>query len=163
MFMEVRSAQAADVPRILPMIAKICALHQAWDSAKYDFLPNPEQLYNRWLNRLVQDSRDICLVAEVTELAGTSKLIAVLIATVEQEIPIYHLREFGFIHDLWVEENYRHAGVARQLVMRTIAHFTQIGVQQIRLDTAIANESARKLFSSCGFRPSTIEMLIELS
>ncbi|MBF2029818.1 MAG: GNAT family N-acetyltransferase [Oscillatoriales cyanobacterium C42_A2020_001] len=160
--MEIRSAHQSDVPRILPMIAKICALHQAWDSAKYGFLPHPERLYEHWLSELIKNSQDICLVAEVSEPSEASKLVAFLIATVESEIPIYHLQEFGFIHDLWVEEDYRQEGIAHQLVLRAIAHFSHRGVQQIRLDTAIANESARKLFSSCGFRPSTIEMLLKV-
>uniref|UniRef100_A0A832M292 GNAT family N-acetyltransferase n=1 Tax=Oscillatoriales cyanobacterium SpSt-402 TaxID=2282168 RepID=A0A832M292_9CYAN len=160
--MKIRPAHQSDIPFILPMIAKICALHQFWDSAKYDFLPNPEQLYKNWLSKLLEDPRNLCLIAETVELSSCSKLVAFLIATVEQEIPIYHLNEFGFIHDVWVEKDYRHGGIARQLVARAIAHFTQLGVQQIRLDTAISNESARQLFSDCGFRPSTIEMLLEL-
>jgi ribosomal protein S18 acetylase RimI-like enzyme len=85
-----------------------------------------------------------------------------LVATVEQEIPIYRLTEFAFIHDLWVEPEYRRSGIARQMVMETIDRFKQMGVKQIRLDTAAVNESARRLFSSCGCRVSTIEMLVEL-
>jgi ribosomal protein S18 acetylase RimI-like enzyme len=53
-------------------------------------------------------------------------------------------------------------GVARQMVTQTIEAFQGMGVTQIRLDTAADNQTARHLFSSCGFRPSTIEMLIEL-
>lgn len=49
------------------------------------------------------------------------------------------------------------------MVMLSIERFHEMGVKQIRLDTAIANEASRRLFASCGFRPSIIEMLIELS
>ena len=83
-------------------------------------------------------------------------------ATVEREIPIYRLQEYAFIHDLWVEEEYRQAGIAKAMVMQAIERFNSIGVKQIRLDTTVVNEAARRLFSSCGFRISTIEMLIEL-
>ena len=48
------------------------------------------------------------------------------------------------------------------MVTLAIERFTEIGVSQIRLDTAARNEAARKLFESCGFRTSVIEMLIEL-
>jgi ribosomal protein S18 acetylase RimI-like enzyme len=159
----IRPAQPSDIPALLPLIAKICALHKAWDPAKYGFLPNPERLYQGWLSQILTDDRDLCLIAEPQEAdSQPAQLIAFLIATVEREIPIYALKEFGFIHDLWVEQEYRQVGVARQLVTQTIAHFTQLGVEQIRLDTAIANDAARSLFASCGFRPSTVEMLIEL-
>jgi ribosomal protein S18 acetylase RimI-like enzyme len=155
--MQIRPATAQDVSAVLPMVRKICALHQKWDKAKYDFKPEPEKRYERWLTARADDPRSVFLVAE-----ENAKLFAFLIGTVEQEIPIYNLTEFGFIHDLWVEEDYRHEGIGRQLTMAAIEKFSAIGVRQIRLDTAAPNEAARALFGSCGFRPSVTEMLIEL-
>lgn len=185
--MLIRPATASDIPNMLPMIAKICALHQSWDAAKYGFLPNPEQRYQSWLKQLLKNPRNLCLVAEnlvtensVTEDSATENsatenpiadrspspsnptLAAFLIATVEREIPIYTLQEFGFIHDLWVEAEHRQEGIARQLVQQAIEHFTRIGIQQIRLDTAAKNDIARQLFAACGFRVSMVELLIEL-
>jgi ribosomal protein S18 acetylase RimI-like enzyme len=161
--MLIRSATPADLPAVLPMVAAICALHEAWDSSKYGFLPNPQQRYERWLVAQAANERSVFLVAEAeassAEQAG--QLVAFLVATTEREVPIYRLKEYGFIHDLWVESEYRRAGIARQMVMLTISRFSQIGVKQIRLDTAAANDAARRLFSSCGFRLSTMEMLID--
>jgi len=154
--MEIRAAQPQDVPAILPMVAKICALHEGCDPAKYGFIPEPQERYRRWLTSRTGDPRSVFLVAERQE-----RLVAFLIGTIEEEIPIYRLKEFGFIHDLWVEEEYRHEGIARQMVMLAIERFKSAGVRQIRLDTAFANEPARKLFASCGFRISTMEMLME--
>jgi ribosomal protein S18 acetylase RimI-like enzyme len=155
--MNIRPASVADIPAILPMVARICALHEAWDPAKYGFLPHPEERYRRWLRTLAGDERSVFLVAERED-----RPIGFLIGDVEEEIPIYRVKEFGFIHDLWVEEEYRHEGIARQMVMLAIERFKSAGVQQIRLDTAAENEPARKLFASCGFRLSTMEMLLEM-
>jgi ribosomal protein S18 acetylase RimI-like enzyme len=155
--MEFRSATAADVAAVLPMVVKICALHENWDSAKYGFLPHPEERYRRWLTQRADDPRSVFLVAQQED-----KIVAFLIGTVEMEIPIYRVKQFGFIHDLWVEEEYRHEGIGRQIVMLAIERFKSLGVEQVRLDTAAANEPARKLFASCGFRVGTMEMLIEL-
>lgn len=155
--MLIRPATTADVPAVLPMVAKICALHESWDSAKYAFLPDPEQHYEQWLRRLANNERSVFLVSE-----DERQLVAFLVATVEREIPIYRLQEFAFIHDIWVEPEYRQNGVARQMVMLSVERFNQMGVKQIRLDTAAVNEAARRLFASCGFRFSTIEMLIEV-
>jgi ribosomal protein S18 acetylase RimI-like enzyme len=155
--MDIRPARPEDVPGVLPMVGKICALHESWDPAKYGFLPNPEDRYRRWLTARADDPRAVFLVAD-----HDSRIVAFLIGTIEQEIPIYRLKEYGFIHDLWVEDEYRHEGIGRQMVMLAIERFKVAGVTQIRLDTAAPNEPARKLFASCGFRPSTIEMLLEL-
>jgi ribosomal protein S18 acetylase RimI-like enzyme len=155
--MDIRPARPQDVPDVLPMVGKICALHEAWDAAKYGFLANPDERYRRWLTARADDPRAVFLVAE-----RESKAVAFLIGTIEQEIPIYRLKEYGFIHDVWVEEEYRHEGIGRQMVMLAIEQFKAAGVTQIRLDTAGANEAARKLFAGCGFRVSTIEMLAEI-
>jgi GNAT superfamily N-acetyltransferase len=153
--MLIRPATPTDVPAVLPMVAKICALHESWDADKYGFLPHPEKRYEKWLTRLATQERSVFLVAD-----NQGQLIAFIVATVEQEIPIYRTKEFAFIHDLWVEPEYRKQGIAKQIVEQTIERLRQIGVEQIRLDTATANEAARKLFTSCGFRLSTIEMLM---
>jgi ribosomal protein S18 acetylase RimI-like enzyme len=155
--MDIRPASIDDIPGVLPMVAKICALHESWDPAKYGFLPNPQERYRRWLTARATDARSVFLVAE-----REGRLVAFLIGDIEEEIPIYRLKEFGFIHDLWVEEEYRHEGIARQMVMLAIERFKSSGVHQIRLDTAAANDPARKLFSSCGFHISTMEMLLEM-
>ncbi len=159
--MNIRPASSIDVPDILPMVASVCALHQEWDKAKYNFKPNPQEHYRKWLVAQTSNERSVFLVAEDEE-RESKKLVGFSIATVEREIPIYRLQEYAFIHDLWVEPEYRQAGIAKQMIMLNIARFKEIGVTQIRLDTAYANEIARKLFSSCGFRISTIEMLVEL-
>ncbi len=181
--MILRSAQPTDIPHLLPLIEKICDFHKSLDVERYNFLPNPGQLYEQWLAELLLDARHLCLVAEpdlmpAPDLMAESDLIAgpaiaastsptpvpivaYLIATLESEIPIYHLQEYGYIHDLWVEAAHRHQGIAQQMVLRTVAHFQQLGVQQIRLNTVIANEAAFKLYTSCGFRASTFEMLLQ--
>jgi ribosomal protein S18 acetylase RimI-like enzyme len=160
--MNVRPATVEDVPAVLPMVAKICAFHQALDPAKYSFLPNPEERYRGWLASRAGDPRSVFLVADAAPTGAPPRLAGFLVGTVESEIPIYRLREFGFIHDLWVEEAYRNEGWARQLVTLAVERFREIGVRQIHLDVLAANDPARGLFAACGFRASTIEMLTEL-
>ena len=85
-----------------------------------------------------------------------------LIATVEQNIPIYQLKKFGFIHDVWVDPQHRRSGIARALVEEAANRFRAMGITQLRLETAAANEHARDLFTACGFRVGTIDMLRQL-
>lgn len=139
------------------MVEKICALHESWDPAKYGFLPNISTMYRSWLTSRASDDRSVFLVAQRED-----RIVAFLVGTVEREIPIYRLKECGFIHDLWVEPQYRNEGIARQMTMLAIERFRAMGVKQIRLDTAAKNDAARGLFASCGFRISTMEMLLEV-
>ena len=159
--MDIRPATPRDVPAVLPMVAKVCAFHEKLDPAKYGFRSHPERLYEQWLVGRATDRRSVFLVADAGR-GGATKLVGFLVGTVEGEIPVYRLKQFGFVHDLWVEEDYRHEGIARQMVTLAVEQFAEIGVKQVRLDTAAANEPARALFAACGFRPSVTEMLIEL-
>jgi len=161
--MQIRPASPADVPAVLPMVAKIAALHERWDPAKYGYLPNPAEMYRGWLTSRARDRRSVFLVAERDAiLTDVPFLVGFLVATVEREIPIYRLEEYGFIHDLWVEEEYRHEGFGQQMVMLAVERFRDLGVRQVRADTAASNGPARGLMLACGFRPSTIEMLLEI-
>lgn len=156
--MLIRPAVAEDVPLVLPMVSRVCAMHEELDPAKYGFRPGVAEKYRSWLTARADDARSVFLVGEREE----GKLIGFLIGTVEREMSIYRLEEFGFVHDLWVEEEYRHEGVGRQLVMEAVERFTRLGVKQIRLDVATANPAARALFETCGFRASVTEMLLGL-
>ena len=89
-------------------------------------------------------------------------LVGFLVGTIESPIPIYRIDKFGYIHDLWVDEPYRHEGIARQMTMLAIEKFRDMGAMQVRLETAIANEAGQALFGSCGFRAATTEMLVEI-
>lgn len=155
--MEIRPATIDDVEQVLPMVQKLADLHEGWDRAKYPYLPGIGQMYRNWLISRAQDARSVFLVAE-----RQGRVVGFLVGTVEREIPIYRLKEYGFIHDLWVEPDYRNEGIGRQMAMLAIERFGQVGMKQIRLDTAIANDAARGLFRSCGFRESNVEMLIEV-
>jgi ribosomal protein S18 acetylase RimI-like enzyme len=158
--MEIRPATVNDVPGVLPMVRKIAAMHERLDPAKYSFRSDPGQMYRGWLAERATDPRSVFLVADAGREA--SSLAGFLVGTVEREIPIYKIEEMGFIHDVWIEEEYRHEGIARQLVTLAVERFGRIGVKQVRCDTAWLNEPARALFTRCGFRPSIVEMLIEL-
>jgi ribosomal protein S18 acetylase RimI-like enzyme len=120
-------------------------------------------MYRNWLAARSTDRRSVFLVADAALAGESPKLAGFLVGTVEREIPIYRLTEFGFIHDIWVEESYRHEGIARQLVTLAVERFREIGVKQVRLDVLTKNAPARGLFAACGFRESTAEMLMELN
>jgi len=155
--MEIRAATGEDVPQVIPMVRKIAGMHQELDPAKYTFRSDPGEMYRSWLVGQSKSKRAVFLVADAGE-----KLAGFLVATIVDEIPIYQVEKVGFIHDVWVEEDYRHEGIARQMVTLCVERFREMGVPQVRCDTSWGNLTARELFARCGFRPSTVEMLIEL-
>ena len=161
--MTIRPATAEDVPAVIPMVEKLAKLHEQWDPVRYDYKPGAAEMYRKWLATRAGDPRSVFLVADHERLlADVPFLVGFVIGTVESAIPIYRTAAFGFVHDLWVEEDYRNEGIGRQMAMLAIEKFRAIGVNQVRLETAACNEPARKLFASVGFRPASSEMLVEL-
>lgn len=160
--MNIRPATAVDVPDVLPLVRGVAAFHERLDPAKYSFAADPGEMYHGWLEHRADDPRSVFLVADAAADDDRPRLVGFLIATVEREIPIYKVEEFGFVHDVWVDEKYRNEGVARQMVTLAVERFRRIGVPQVRLDVLASNDPARGLFAACGFRPSVTEMLIEL-
>ena len=156
--MDIRPATPKDVPGVLPMVERLAAFMAERDRAKYEPLPGVGEMYRNWLRGRATDPRSVFLVAE----RSPRKLAGFLVGTVEREIPIYRLSEYGFVHDLWVEEAYRNEGVARQMVTLAVERFRAMGVAQIRLDVLTGNAPARALFEACGFRPAVVEMLMEV-
>src|SRR5688572_27806109 len=136
--MEIRPATPDDVPGVVPMVERLAAFLAERDRAKYDALANVGDMYRRWLRARAVDPRRVLLVAE----RGPAELRAVRIGTVEREIPIYRLAEYGFIHDVWVEPDYRNEGLARQLVTLAVERFGEIGTPQVRLDVLVSNAPA---------------------
>src|SRR5687768_7033103 len=115
--MNIRPATALDVPAVLPLVARVCALHERWDPAQYGFREKPAEMYRRWRAAQARYPRAVCLVAGgPAMLKEVPLLVGFLIGTIEREIPIYRLAEYGFIHGLWVEPTYRNEGIGRQMV-----------------------------------------------
>ena len=159
----VRPAILADIPAVLPMVESISSLHRKWDVDRFGIRQDVQQMYARWLPERIVDATSVFLVAERSGAGHEeTRLAGYVVGTLEEEIPIYWLPACGYIHDVWVDDAYRHEGVGKQLVMEAVARFKEIGVTQVRLETAAINETGRGLFTSCGFRPATVEMMIVL-
>lgn len=153
--MGIRRATKGDIEVILPMVAAICEFHRGLDAARYDYLPDVVERYRRWLPGRVSDASGVVLVSEGEQ----KELTGFLVGEVEENIPIYRTDRFGFVHDVWVEPDRRSRGVGRALVEGAVKAFEAMGVRQIRLETAAGNESARRLFASCGFRVDAMTMM----
>lgn len=156
----IRPATPADVPAVLPMAAAICAHHESLDPERFAMLPDVVERYETWLPKRAADPRSVFLVAEVS--APAPRVIGFIVGTIERNIPIYRLEEFAYLHDLWVQPEFRRQRVATALLDEAIRRFRAIGAKQIRLETALANEHARRVCESCGFRAATIDLIREL-
>jgi len=151
----IRPGTAEDIPVVLPLVAKTVAFHDQLDPARFGAVAGAHQRYEAWLRRLLDSEGGAFLVAEEDR-----SVVGFLLGQVQDEYAMYRTGRYGMIHDLWVEPPHRRKGIAKALVLAALARFREAGVKQVRLDTSAYNEAAQKLFTSCGFRPSVLEMLL---
>ena len=70
--------------------------------------------------------------------------------------------ECGFIHDLVVSEAARGGGIGEALLDAAVEWLREQGMPRVVLGTAAQNERAQRLFERHGFRPTMVEMTLEL-
>ena len=70
--------------------------------------------------------------------------------------------EAGFVHDLLVSDRARNSGVGQQLLDAAVGWLRQRGMPRVVLWTAARNDGARRLFERRGFKPTMIELTLEL-
>lgn len=150
----VRPAMAADIPAILPMVQKICDMHRAMDPQRYPFVSDVTERYRGWLRTRSEDADSVLLVAVVEE-----SIAGFIVGEILEEIPVFTLTRYGFLHDLWVEPQFRRRGIARKLLIEAMARLKARGVSQIRGDTAAMNNESRAMLEGLGFRSSTVLMV----
>jgi len=150
-----RAFKPSDLPALLAMVRALCDQHEAWDPARFNFVPDIEARYARWLPLRAADPDSVLLIAAQAEPLGF------LVGEILDDIPIFNTARYGFIHDVFVRPDARKQGIAAALVQAAVAQFNARGIRQVRLDTACQNESARKVFASVGFRSSIVQMLHE--
>ncbi len=154
----IRPADRRDLPALGGLGALLLRAHHAFDDRR--FMPpgdDPEGGYAWFLGTRLDGERDVVLVAE-----QDGAVVGYVYASVEPMSWKELREEAGFIHDLVVSQQGRGAGVGRALLEHGIAWLRGKGVPRVMLWAAQANDGARRLFERQGFRPTMIEMTLEL-
>ncbi|MEO1309204.1 MAG: GNAT family N-acetyltransferase, partial [Pseudomonadota bacterium] len=144
------TADPADLDQLARMVAAGAHLHAELDPARYR-APPPNQI-SPMLASLLQEKSDldrgIILAAERSQtLVGTAMIqrrkgARKLLRKAENVLHITWI---------WVEPEYRKAGIARALLFEAERHARQAGIPQIRCEISGANEPSKLLFGNQGF------------
>ncbi|MEM8792984.1 MAG: GNAT family N-acetyltransferase [Pseudomonadota bacterium] len=72
-------------------------------------------------------------------------------------VPEEH-RLIGQLSDLWVEPEFRSAGVATALVQEAERRFRAAGIRRMHIAAIVSNERAIRLYERLGYQPYEIEL-----
>jgi ribosomal protein S18 acetylase RimI-like enzyme len=154
----IRSATAADLPSLGRLGALLMRVHYDFDIHRF-IAPgaDPEHGYAWFLGSRIEDADSLVLVAE-----HEGRVIGYVYAGIEP-LSWKELRDqAGFIHDLVVDPNDRHAGAGSRLLEAAVEWMRGRGMPRVMLWTAEQNEGGQRLFARSGFRRTMIEMTREL-
>jgi ribosomal protein S18 acetylase RimI-like enzyme len=182
----IRAAQPADLATASRLAAALIRLHHELDSRRFAILAEPlEPGYAHFLaGRLHADSA-VVLVADATGTgqpeavgvaAGGTELTSVAPAVngASRAVIAYGYAEMeprswpdlidrhGRIHDVIVAPPWRRRGVGTALLQALVDELRRRGAPRVVLATAWRNDGARTAFSRAGFRPTMLEMTLEL-
>lgn len=150
---EIRPATKTDLPQVSRLAGELVRMHHATDPARFMLSPNVESGYAWWFERQLGNDRAVILVA-----AKGATIVGYAYGSKQERDWNMLLDEHGALHDVYVDASERRNGVGKTLVLAMIERLEKMGCARIVLSTMVSNEAAQKLFSSCGFRPTMLEM-----
>lgn len=156
--MRIRRAEKRDAAALGRLGAALMKTHYAFDTRRFlEPGEGAEAGYASFLVSQLRDKESIVLVAEQDD-----RVAGYVFAAIEP-LSWKDLRdECGFIHDLLVSDEARRMGVGESLLNAAIEWLREQNMPRVVLGTAAQNENARRLFERRGFRPTMIEMTLEL-
>ena len=156
--MTIRRAEPRDADALGRLGAALMRTHYAFDMRRFlEPGEGAEEGYAEFLVSQLRDRESIVLVAE-----RDGDIVGYVFAAIEP-LSWKDLRdECGFIHDLLVTDAARRSGVGESLLNAAIDWLREQEMPRVVLGTAAQNDTARRLFERRGFRPTMIEMTLEL-
>ena len=154
----IRRAEARDLPEIGMLGAALMRTHYAFDPLRFlEPGGGDEEGYARFLGSQLDEDGVVIFVAE-----RQRHVVGYVYAAIEP-LSWKDLRdECGFVHDLLVSDAARGAGIGEALLDAAIEWLREQRMPRVALGTAAQNERAQRLFERRGFRPTMIEMMLEL-
>jgi GNAT superfamily N-acetyltransferase len=155
-----RRAATRDLAALGRLGAALMRAHYAFDPKRFLSPGGGDEAERGYASFLSSQLSDPDAVVFVAERGGA--ILGYAYAAIEP-LSWKDLRdEAGFLHDLLVTDGARGAGVGTQLLEAAIEWLRQRGMPRVVLGTAAQNHGARRLFERRGFRPTMVEMTLEL-
>lgn len=156
----VRPAEKKDLPALGRMGTGLVHFHHALDQQRFMVPAGDDDLeggYRWWLEKEMGDKKALVLVAEVD-----AEVIGYAYGRFEGRDWGKLLDRRGELIDIWVDEKARRTGAGRALCEAIIEGFRAKKIHQVVLYAASENPRAQAMFKSIGFRPTMVEMTLDL-
>ena len=157
MSVTVRRATEKDARRVAELAVKLAHQHEDYDARRFARLYDERDA--EWYYGSRHETTDeAVLVAEIdNQIVG--------FAYVQYEAKNYPalLENAVWLHDIYIEESSRTAGVGKLLIDKSMEAAKDFGADKLMLSVAAKNTAARAFFERRGFRETMVEMMLDLT
>jgi ribosomal protein S18 acetylase RimI-like enzyme len=156
MAITLRLAVPADAPALGRMGAQLAQQHHGFDAQRFMLPADIESGYRWWLSKELKQKDAVVVVAE-----QDGQVVGYAYGRIEERDWNALRDSCGVLHDLWVEAPARGTGTGAQLAEEAVRRLKALGAPRIVLMAAAKNETAQRLFTRLGWRPTMVEMTRE--
>ena len=153
----IRDMTQGDLDAVSRLAEELVLLHHSWDTTRFFTTPEIAKGYRRYFQSQLDEKGVVLLTAEVDGV-----IAGYLFGTLESRDWAKLLDAHGAVHDVFVGAAHRRLGVAQALMSEARGRFARLGASQMVLYSASANVEGQALFKRLGFRPTMVEMTVDL-
>lgn len=153
----IRDMTAAELDAAALLAEQLVQLHHRWDTTRFFITQDIAKGYRWWFEKNLGQKGVLLLVAEVDGV-----IAGYLYGSLEERDWAKLLDAHGAIHDVFVAAAFRKRGVAKALMETAKERFGALGAKQLVLYSASANAEGQALFRSIGYRPTMVELTLDL-
>jgi ribosomal protein S18 acetylase RimI-like enzyme len=153
----IRDMTRADLEAVGLLAEQLVLLHHSWDQTRFFTTRDIAAGYRRYFESQLKEKETLLLTAEVD-----GKVAGYLFGTLEPRDWAKLLDAHGAIHDILVADTHRKLGVAQALMNAAKDRFKKLGAKQVVLYSAASNVEGQTLFKKLGYRPTMVEMTLDL-
>lgn len=153
----IRDMTRADLEAVGLLAEQLVRLHHSWDKKRFFITRDIAAGYRRYFESQLGEKQTLLLTAEVD-----GAVAGYLFGTLEARDWAKLLDAHGAIHDILVADTHRKLGVAQALMNAAKDRFAKLGAKQVVLYSAASNSEGQALFEKLGYRPTMIELTLDL-
>ena len=157
MAITVRTGNAGDMHSVFPMVFRELKERAAVDPGYFALRPDAPARFRQWVGPALEDPRHVLVVAE-----DEGAIVGFLVATVEQDLPVFVHDEYAVVRILWVDAPQRGKGVAGRMLDLAARECKSSGLRQLRASAAVSREIEKHVLKKAGFRAAGITFLRDL-
>ncbi|MFA5021802.1 MAG: GNAT family N-acetyltransferase [Patescibacteria group bacterium] len=152
----IRKAKVKDLDLVSAMAVNLLKYHSQFDTY-YRPAKNAKGAYHKLFRSAIFSRRKILLVAEID-----SEIIGFVMALVRRKPPVFAIKDYGFITDIFIVNEYRNQGIAGLFLQELFKWFKKNRIKNIELLAHVKNDIGQKFWSKYKFKDFLVSKRIKI-